>query len=216
MRPFPLIGRFEDYDAVILADGDFPRAPEPLRLLREAPFVCACDGAVARYPEADAVVGDGDSVPKDLHGRLIQVDEQEDNDLTKATRFCVARELRRIVYLGATGRREDHTLANISLMVRYHRCFGVTPLMATDYGWFVLAAGNAVFESMPGQQVSLFNVSCSKLSSEGLKWQAYPYSEFWQGTLNEALGHSFSIAAEGLFLVYRTYVTKTAELSAAR
>ena len=202
---YPLIGDFRDYDAVILADGDFPQAAEPLRLLRQAPFVCACDGAVGHYPEADVVVGDGDSVPKALRGRLVQVDEQEDNDLTKATRYCMAQGYRRIVYLGATGRREDHTLGNIALMARYASEMGLEPLMATDYGWFVVARGCSCFSAFAGQQVSIFNIDAVELNSSGLKWQAYPYRQLWQGTLNEAIGHEFSIRADGRYLVYRTY-----------
>ena len=86
MEKYPLIQKINDFDAVILANGDFPQAEIPLDLLSRAPFVCACDGAVNHYPQADAIVGDGDSVPEDLRDRLIQIDEQEDNDLTKATR----------------------------------------------------------------------------------------------------------------------------------
>ena len=135
MKSYPLIHKIDAFDAVILANGDFPQAEIPLDLLRQAPFVCACDGAVNHYPQADAIVGDGDSVPEDLRDRLIQIDEQEDNDLTKATRYCLSKGLRRIIYLGATGQREDHTLGNISLIVRYMQEMGVEPLLATDYGW---------------------------------------------------------------------------------
>lgn len=205
---FPLIDEVRDFDAVILANGDFPQAAEPLQLLREAAFVCACDGAVRHYPQADVLVGDGDSVPEDLHDRLIQIDEQEDNDLTKATRYCLKRGLRRIVYLGATGQREDHTLGNISLMVRYALEMGVEPLMATDFGWFVVASGDAAFRSFPRQQVSLFNIDCQALETEGLRWNGYPYRQFWQGTLNEAIGDCFTLKADGNYLIYRTYRAK--------
>jgi len=205
---FPLIGDFRAFDAVILADGDFPRSAEPLRLLRDAPFVCACDGAVSHYPEADAVVGDGDSVPEALRSRLVQVDEQEDNDLTKATRYCLSQGWRRIVYLGTTGKREDHTMGNIALMARYAAEMGVEPLMATDYGWFVVAQGHRGFESFARQQVSIFNISCRQLTSEGLRWKAYPYSQLWQGTLNEAIGPHFSISSDGFYMIFRTYSAK--------
>ena len=193
------------FDAVILANGSFPTADEPLRLLHEARYVVCCDGAARHWPQCDAIVGDGDSVPDELRQRLIQVSEQEDNDLTKATRHCMALGLRRLAYLGATGRREDHTLGNIALLMRYYRDFGLDVLMATDDGWFVPASGTATFDSMPGQQVSLFNFGCTRLVSEGLKWQAYPYQQLWQGTLNEALGTTFRIEADAEYLVFRTY-----------
>ena len=196
------------FDAVILANGLFPTAEEPLRLLREARYVVCCDGAARHWLQCDAIVGDGDSVPEELRNRLIQIDEQEDNDLTKATRYCLSKGMRRIAYLGATGRREDHTLGNISLMVRYAREMGVEPLMATDDGWFVVAKGEESFESFAGQQVSIFNVDCKRLSSEGLKWASYPYGQLWQGTLNEAQGSVFELTGDGYYLVYRTYFAK--------
>ena len=212
MKNYPLIHKIGDFDAVILANGDFPRAEIPLDLLSRAPFVCACDGAVNHYPQADAIVGDGDSVPENLRDRLIQIDEQEDNDLTKATRYCLSKGMKRIVYLGTTGKREDHTLGNISLIVRYVQEMGVEPLLATDYGWFVVAEGESEFESFKGQQVSIFNMSCNALSSEGLLWQAYPYRQWWQGTLNESAGDAFTLKGDGFYLVYRTYQAKETAL----
>ena len=212
MKKYPLIHKIGSFDAVILANGDFPRAEIPLDLLSRAPFVCVCDGAVNHYPLADAIVGDGDSVPENLRDRLIQIDEQEDNDLTKATRYCLSKGMRRIAYLGATGQREDHTLGNISLIVRYVQEMGIEPLLATDYGWFVVAEGETSFDSFKGQQVSIFNMTCNALSSEGLLWQAYPYRQWWQGTLNEAAGDSFTLKGDGLYLVYRTYLAKETAL----
>lgn len=205
MKRYPLIEKISDYDAVVLADGLFPSASIPLRLLKDAPFVCACDGAINYYPEADVVVGDGDSVPESLRYRLIRIEEQEDNDLTKSTRYCLSKGMKRIVYLGATGKREDHTLGNISLIVRYFCEMGVEPILVTDYGWFVVAQGDSEFESFAGQQVSIFNFSCRSLSSEGLRWQSYPYNQLWQGTLNEAISTSFKLKADNCYLVYRTF-----------
>ncbi len=208
MKKFPLIEAVDDIQAVILADGTFPSGERPLRLLREAPFVCACDGAAIHYPQADVIVGDGDSVPEALRERLIRIDEQEDNDLTKATRYCLSKGFSRLVYLGATGGREDHTIGNFSLMARYAMELGVEPIMATDSGWFVVSHGTATFDSFSGQQVSIFNINCQSLASYGLRWQAYPYRQLWQGTLNEAISDTFSLEADGYYLVYRTYLPK--------
>ena len=201
------------FEAVIIANGDFPTHPVPLEILHEACFVVACDGAINKYSEAHAVVGDGDSTPTKYRERLIQIDEQDDNDLTKATRYCLAHcpplcahhSPLRIAYLGATGKREDHSLGNIALLMRYYRDMGVEPVMFTDYGFFTPAQGDRTFESEPGQQVSIFNFGCTAIASEGLKWHSYAYREWWQGTLNEALSSHFSLHADGCYMVYQTY-----------
>jgi thiamine pyrophosphokinase len=193
------------FEAVIIADGTFPIHPIPLGILQQTPHVIACDGAIRHIPDAEAVVGDGDSVPAIYRHRLVKVDEQEDNDLTKATRHCLRQGWHKIAYLGCTGMREDHTLGNISLLMRYYRHFAVNGAMFTDHGFFVPARGTTTFHAYAGQQVSIFNFGSYRLRSQGLKWNSYPYSEWWQGTLNEALYDQFTLEADGYFMVYQTY-----------
>lgn len=198
----------KEFDAVIIANGEFPTHEVPLSIVRSARHLVACDGAIENVPQAEAVVGDGDSVPTAFHNRLIQIEEQEDNDLTKATRYCLANGWHKIAYIGCTGRREDHTLGNISLLMRYFREMNVEGIMFTNYGYFTPAYGDQTFASFKGQQVSIFNFGSIHLTSKGLKWDSYAYHEMWQGTLNEALGSSFSFCADGHYMVYQTYQPK--------
>lgn len=204
-------------EAVILANGNFPNSPETLETLNHASYVCCCDGAAekliayGRIP--NAIVGDGDSLSEEIrkeYKAIIHIiKEQEFNDLTKATRFCISQGAKKITYLGATGQREDHTLGNISLLSFYHEEFGIEVSMLTDYGVFQTGnSGFTEFRSFPGQQISIFNISCSTIISEGLRWQTYAYKQLWQGTLNEATGHSFTLKTDGNYIVYSTYKAK--------
>jgi len=193
------------FDAVVVANGQFPTHQVPLGVLEQASHIIACDGAVCHVPYAEAVVGDGDSVPAEFHNRLIRIDEQEDNDLTKATRYCLQQDWYRIAYLSATGKREDHTLGNISLLMRYFREYGIHGMMFTDYGFFMPVYGHQTFRCFAGQQVSIFNFGCTRIQSERLRWNSYAYEQWWQGTLNEALADTFSIDADGYYMVYQTY-----------
>ena len=193
------------FDVIIVANGECPTHEIPLDILKNAKHIVACDGAIKNVPQAEVVVGDGDSVPAAFHDRLIQIEEQEDNDLTKTTRYCLSMEWHKIAYLGCTGKREDHTLGNIGLLMRYFRKMGVEGMMFTDHGFFTPAYGDHTFQSKKGQQVSIFNFGCKQLTSEGLKWNSYAYDEWWQGTLNEALGNKFSFHADSYYLVYQTY-----------
>lgn len=204
-----------DYDAVILADGDYPTHPLPLRILEEAKMLVCCDNAGMEYIKhtgktPDAIVGDGDSLPESFKEHYAdiwhQVEEQEYNDMSKATRYCISKGMRKIAYLGATGKREDHTIGNISLMAYYKTELGIEPTMITDHGTFVAARGRQTFNCMPGQQISIFLIpsanSVTFLTSEGLKWPAYDYKQLWQGTLNEAVGHTFTIDTDGTYIIF--------------
>lgn len=204
------------YDAVILAAGDYPTHPIARGILENASYLVCCDGAaqglIAHGILPHAIVGDGDSLPDDIktkYPHLIHTEtEQEYNDLTKSTRFAVAQGFQQIAYLGCTGQREDHTLGNISLMSFYRREFHIQPVMYTDNGIFTPAFGTQTFSSFPRQQVGIFRIHCDELSSEGLRWKSYPYTEWWQGTLNEAIGDTFTIHSDGEYIVYQTYAPK--------
>ena len=204
------------FDAVILADGEFPTADIPLQILREANFLCCCDGAAAKAIAQgfmpDAIVGDGDSLTPEFKTRYAAIihleSEQDDNDLTKATRFCLEKGFRRIAYLGTTGKREDHTIGNIFLLPRYVQEFGIIPEIYTDHGWFSVINGATELNTFPGQQVSLFNVTARKVEGEGFVWQPYTYEELWQGTLNEAKGDRILLKTDGILIIFRTYLAK--------
>ena len=204
------------FDAVILADGEFPTADIPLQILREAKFLCCCDGAAAKAIAQgfmpDAIVGDGDSLTPEFKTRYAAIihleSEQEDNDLTKASRFCIAKGFRHIAYLAATGKREDHTIGNIFLLPRYVQQFGITPEIYTDHGWFSVINGTTELPSFPGQQVSIFNITGKKVEGEGFTWPPYTYNELWQGTLNEAKSDRILLKTDGIMIVFRTYLAK--------
>ena len=189
---------------VILADGDFPNSPVPLEILKKASFVVCCDGAAASLAGLgiipDAIVGDLDSLPEKFKAhfsdRLVHVRDQETNDLTKAFNFCCAQNRKNIVILGATGKREDHTLGNLSLLAEYSKTVPDISCV-TNYGVFKVVTKSGIFPSFAGQQISIISlVPGAVVSSENLK---YPLNNltlkyWWQATLNEAQGESFSLA----------------------
>ncbi len=191
---------------IILADGAFPKSEKLKNLLDNAKRIVCCDGAANKLVdsgrEPDVIIGDLDSVRPELKIKyrdiLIKVSDQDTNDLTKAVNLCVKNGWKDIVILGATGDREDHSIGNISLLASYSKVANVKIL--TDYGEFIAINRTAVFNSFPGQQVSVFSICAQlKISSEGLK---YPLNEmkltaWWMGTLNEAVADSFTISFEG-------------------
>lgn len=212
--------RKTEYDVVILAAGDFPTDVTAMRILRNAKHLIACDRAVEELLEMDiepeVIVGDGDSVSATTKAKYQHIfhtiDEQEDNDLTKATKYALQHFnlscTPTFCYLGATGKREDHTLGNIALLIHYYKQLNIVPTMVTNYGWFTVSQGKTTFAAFPKQQVSIFQIGCKRIESEGLKWSIYPFSELWQGTLNEAVGNSFTINSDSAYLVYQTHKPK--------
>ena len=200
------------FDAVIVAGGEFPTAPQPMEVLQSAQFVVCCDGAADSYIATgrvpDAIVGDGDSISavnREKYAHLLHiVTEQESNDQTKAVRHLMERGMRRIAIVGATGKREDHTIGNISLLIEYART-GCDVRSFTDHGVFIPCNGTTTHKCRKGQQVSIFSITARDLSAEGLLYPIYDFNNWWQGTLNECTGEEFTINANGEYLLFMNY-----------
>ena len=203
----------------ILAAGDTPSHEVPLRLLRRADRLIACDGAwraalaLGRAP--DIVVGDGDSLCADDRSELerrgipmMLEEEQITNDLCKAFRHAVRTGAEEIVIIGATGRREDHSIGNIFHLLDFAEdCPCVR--MVTDFGMFepVLPPGGE-WPAEKGDAISIFApFPKTEIISEGLEWplDGVALDTLWRGTLNRVVSSPFSLRTNRPTLIYRPY-----------
>lgn len=213
MKKYNLPTASQKVETVILANGEFPSHSIPLSILNHCDYLVCCDGATNNLYKTskspDAIVGDCDSLSEDNRIRyssiIHRISEQETNDLTKAVNFCRERDLKTITILGATGKREDHTIANISLLCEYMNDCEVQ--IITDYGIFIAIDRPAVFESKIGQQVSIFSIDRCSITTNGLKYPIKDqiFSNWWQATLNESTEVEFSIDTNGRTIIYRAF-----------
>jgi thiamine pyrophosphokinase len=201
---------------LILANGLFPTAQESLDLLRTADLLICCDGAadklIAKGMVPHVVVGDMDSVSDEVRKQyasiVIQSDDQENNDLTKAVHYCIEKGYPTVTILGATGMREDHTLGNISLMLEYFPRIEVQ--IISDYGMFFLSQSGEQHPSYVGEKISLFSIDNKvRVSSTGLKYPLndLQLSSWYRATLNEARADHFTLIFESdlPLIVYKAW-----------
>lgn len=194
----------------ILCDGDFPENADVRDRLMSCDVVVCCDGAAVpfmRFRKPEFVVGDMDSLPqglrRELSDQMFPVGEQESNDLSKAFRWICSmlRVGRRKVFpefsitvFGATGKREDHTLGNISLLAdfaEYLEQSGAcgTLSLVTDYGLFVPVLGSCRIAVPEGQPLSLFAFDQDlRIESSGLEYptDGVRFDMWWKATLNRS------------------------------
>ena len=201
-----------EIEAVVLANGEYPTAVLPLQMLGEAPYVVCCDGGADEYIRRghvpDAIIGDGDSLSREnreQYARILhRISDQETNDQTKAVNYLLAQGKRRIAIVGATGKREDHTLGNLSLLIDYMRA-GADARTYTNYGVFIPCRDTCTFACLPGQQVSIINFTAHGLRGQGLVYPLSDFTNWWQGTLNECTGTEFTVEAQGEYLIMINY-----------
>ena len=192
-------------DVVILCNGEFPRKAYPLYLLEKADAVVCCDGAAVKFLRRfgtermpEAVVGDMDSLPAKWREKLaplvVHVEEQEDNDMTKAMRYVLEHhpDVTDIHILGATGLREDHTVGNLGLLMEYTRLFDLRDIrveMVSDHSTAFALTGSCELHLGAGRRVSIFSPDNTlTIRSEGLAWptDGVVFDNWWPATLNRA------------------------------
>ena len=198
-------------NVVILAAGEFPRKAYPIYIIGKADEVVCCDGALTKALKHGlkpaAVVGDMDSVPpavlKRFGGKVIRVAEQDDNDLTKAMKYVLSEypNVTDITILGATGKREAHTIGNLSLLMEYEKSFGlsargVNVQIVSDYCTAFVVGDSCSLSLGEGRQVSFFTCDPTlRVRSRGLQWPLddVVFDNWWKATLNRATADSIEL-----------------------
>ncbi len=189
---------------VIVAAGDFPKkASASWQLVATADRVVCCDSAADTYrrhfkKQPDAVVGDCDSV-KGHFDHLVKIAEQDTNDLTKAVLWCRAQGWHNPVIVGATGKRDDHTVGNV------FRALALGVEMVTDYGRFLPLDGQRTFRVRKGCAVSIFATdAATRMTSKGLAWQldGVALTNLYCATLNRATATRVTLTTTHPVYVY--------------
>lgn len=188
-------------NALILCNGEPPSTNLLLHHLAQATLVICTDGAAEWVCESGyqprLVVGDMDSCDAP-EGDCEVVDAgphdlQENTDAEKALLLALERGATRIVLLGATGRRLDHTLGNVWLAARYHDRAEV--LLVDDLSELRVISGTCELSLAPGRLLSLLALTPRvRLDTEGLKWPLHGSLEVGtRGLSNESAAETVKI-----------------------
>jgi thiamine pyrophosphokinase len=154
-------------------------AKERWLALCQGSLLIAADAGLAQLEEAgvhpDVLLGDFDSIANpeglSLQDRaprvLVYPEEKDQTDGEIAVEYALAQGAREVVLVGGWGRRADHALANVLLLVKLHQ--------AGAYGWMlnqrsemVLVQGQLRLGGRPGQTFSLLPLTpCRGVSLRG-------------------------------------------------
>lgn len=164
-------------NTLIMCDGRPPSKSLFSKWYEWADYVIAADGGTqvirSLNAEPDVAIGDMDSFHPDgtEDFEVITNPDQETNDLEKALAWAAQKQAKNITVLGATGRRLDHTLKNISVLKQFDPRFEEL-IFRDDYGDLVLLPRQYSTELPIHTALSLFPLSGVVLGivTEGLKY----------------------------------------------
>ena len=133
------IVRDDQEPALIIANGA-PCNPELVgQLLEWSPLVIVLDSAMVRVMEmdikVDVLLGDFDAnfdadfyKEKQFPIEIIHTPDQEKTDLEKAFDYLIERKIPAVNVIWATGKRADHTITNLTNIVKYRNVLKIVIL----------------------------------------------------------------------------------------
>ncbi|HPI73972.1 MAG TPA: thiamine diphosphokinase [bacterium] len=167
-----------DRPALIIANGELPDLERWSDLLQQNPLLVAADGGAERLTAhgltPHVVIGDLDSFSSVdalcLSGaRIIRITDQETTDLEKALDYLLKWGCSRVTVLAATGLRSDHTLANFSILLKYHRRMDIR--FRDAFSEISVVERECTLVIATGTTVSLIPMEpCIGVTTTGLRW----------------------------------------------
>ncbi|GAB3551836.1 thiamine diphosphokinase [Spirosoma fluminis] len=193
--------------ALLIANGE-ACDPELLgQLLEWSPFVVVLDSAVWRVLDLgiklDVLLGDFDG-SLDLDGiraqqypvEIVHAPDQNKTDLEKGIEFLISREFPAVNIVWATGRRADHSLTNMTNLVRYKD--QIRLVMLDNYSKIFPLVGRFEKWYEAGTPISLIPVgTVTGLHTSGLKYNLINDTL----TLGYRTGNSNEVATDGFVRV---------------
>lgn len=169
-------------NCLIVSGGARPDAALLRRHLKNAAFVIAVDGAAAFFERHSIVphilIGDFDSADpacvmrlEQAGARVVRLEpEKNETDTEAAIDHALSMGADDIVLLGWAGKRMDHTLANISMLVRAERA-GARCRLIDRYNELRAVRGEYELCGRAGQTISILPLTDSiRVSATNLKY----------------------------------------------
>ncbi|NUM89253.1 MAG: thiamine diphosphokinase [Bdellovibrionales bacterium] len=193
---------------LVVAHGE-PLAPRQLRRLARGRYVICLDGAANDNPSLrpDLLLGDMDGISAPALRRMrrwkvpvLALTDQNTTDLEKALLWCAMHKAKDVVVVAATGRRMDHTLANVSLLRRFDRKGAVLEFRTGLERIRYLKNRRLSLAAKRGQRVAVFGAPEATVWSTGAKYPMTGLLLRWgilESVSNECTGRRFALRVEG-------------------
>ena len=205
------IVRDDQEPALIIANGESCATELLHQLLEWSPLVVVLDSAMERVAElgikVDVLLGDFDSgfdplayADYQFPMEIVHAPDQDKTDLEKAFDYLIARKIPSANVVWATGRRSDHSIANMTNIVRYKQQLKI--VLFDDYSKIFRLPQKFEKWYTAGTILSLIPVgSAGGITSENL---AYELNED-ELVLGYRCGNSNAAARDGLVkITYKT------------
>ncbi len=203
--------------ALVICNGEMPSQKLLVPLLKKKPFIICADGGANKARAfnilPDFIIGDLDSITQKTRHYFSSVPiiynpDQNSTDLEKTLNYLLTNSFASATIIGATGDRPDHTMANFSILMKYHRKISLR--FFDERCTAQMVHKKIRFSSEIGQQISLMPMGkCSGITTQGLK---FPLKNeilelgVREGSSNEAVKNVITITMKtGSLLLFKIH-----------
>ena len=195
--------------AVLIANGKVSKTNYVKKIIDSNDFFISIDAKLDNLKELgvkpNLILGDLDStVINDLDSQIevVELSNQNKTDLEKSLDYCVANNIKKVLILGSSGLREDHSMANILIASTYSDILHIE--LITSFYRIIFVRENTKINA-PNAPVSIISLSSdNKITTSGLKYDLNneKLKSFSHGISNEVNGDSFTVKAESTIIVF--------------
>ena len=200
---------------IVIANGSFPSHPIAKNYLNKSGTIICTDGAADKLIDSgknpDIIIGDFDSTSikgKNRTGKWIETPDQNKTDLEKTFEWCIMNNIKKIVLLGSSGKREDHTIGNLFTLAKYHD--EIQCEMITNHAKIICVSGENYIFADTNQNISIIATEpIERITLDGLQYNIKNESLLpsTRAISNKAISDKFYLESTGKVLVFLNHVT---------
>lgn len=164
----------------------------------ESDFVIAADSGYRFAKEnnikVDLVVGDFDSlhyVPKEIEVKKLNV-IKDDTDTFSAVKEGIARGYKSFIFFGALGKREEHSLANISILI-YLKNRGFAGKIIHNKKKYIILKDESI--TLPCKKKGFISIFSISEKSEGVTLENLKYE-----LINNTITNEFALGIDNEYV----------------
>ena len=195
--------------AVLIANGTVSKTDYVKKIIDSNDFFISIDAKLENLKELgikpNLILGDLDStIINDLDSQIevVELSNQNKTDLEKSLDYCIENNIKKVLILGSSGLREDHSMANILIASTYSNILHIE--LITSFYRIIFVRENTKINA-PNAPVSIISLlSDNKITTSGLKYDLNneKLKSFSHGISNEVNGDSFTVKAESTIVVF--------------
>tara|TARA_B100001758_G_C18340520_1_gene574054 strand:+ start:50 stop:685 length:636 start_codon:yes stop_codon:yes gene_type:complete len=195
---------------IIIANGDFPTHPIPIKYIENSKTIICTDGAADKLisfgRSPDFVIGDFDStsiIINDRPGKWIETPNQNKTDLEKTIEWCIKNQIININILGCGGNREDHMIGNLFCLSKYYD--QIKCKIITNESEIICYSGENLIDVKMNQQISIIATELiDDITIDGLKYNIKNeiLKPSARAICNESISKQFYLKSSGKVLVF--------------